>query len=224
VAVFLPLFTLEGVEGKTFRPLAYTVALAMAGSLVYALLVAPAFSDLVMRRRKPDRRPVTRKEALPVRALLVVYEPVVRLFVRVRALGVALAAVLIAVGLLVFPRLGSEFAPALEEGTIVVRLTMAPSISLEQSKQTTMAMERRLLTVPEVEQVVTRIGRGEVGAHADPTNSAEMFVGLVPERRMAIGARSRGVGGRVCATRIGQCAGRRRQFHATDRDVRRRTP
>ena len=87
-----------------------------------------------------------------------------------------LALGLLATGALVFPRLGSEFTPKLNEGTFVIRLTMAPSISLTESTRITQIVERRLVKVPEVTSVVTRIGRGEVGAHADPINSAEMFV------------------------------------------------
>jgi cobalt-zinc-cadmium resistance protein CzcA len=104
----------------------------------------------------------------------------VELFVRRRLLALLLGGILLAVGGIVFPRLGSEFTPRLREGTVVVRLTMAPSISLEESKRTTMIVERRLLRIPEVREVVSRIGRGEVGAHADPVNSAEIFVRLAP--------------------------------------------
>lgn len=212
ILVFLPLFTLQGVEGKTFRPLAYTVALAMLGSLVYAIVIAPTLSDLLMRRRKTrnageTRAPLFRRilghvfprlrnassrqegiedrevqhEALPVRVILFFYRPLVSLFVRARILAMALSVALVILGVLVFPRLGSEFTPELEEGTIVVRLTMAPSISLRQSIETTQVVERRILKVDEVVEVVSRIGRGEVGAHTDPINSAEMYVLLKPE-------------------------------------------
>jgi cobalt-zinc-cadmium resistance protein CzcA len=180
IVVFLPLFTLQGVEGKTFRPLAYTVALAMLGSLIYALFIAPMLSDVVMRKRKVKPGAV-QKEVLPVRAILFVYGPAVRLFIRFRFLAIALSLALVAAGVLIFPLLGSEFTPRLEEGTIVVRLTMAPSIAITQSKETTLAVERRVMQVPEVRQVVSRIGRGEVGAHADPINSAEMYLTLAPE-------------------------------------------
>jgi len=179
IVVFLPLFTLEGVEGKTFRPLAYTVALAMLGSLVFALALAPPLAHLLMRR--PKKAGKGTGEARATRAVLAVYRPVVSLFVRRRWAAVALAAGLVAVGALIFPRLGSEFTPKLREGTIVVGLTMAPSISLEESKRTTMIVERRLIAIPEVREVVSRIGRGEVGAHTDPVNSAEIFVLLETE-------------------------------------------
>ena len=83
-----------------------------------------------------------------------------------------LAVVLLLIGAVIFPRLGSEFTPTLQEGTIVLRLTMAPSISLTESTRITQIVERRVMKVPEVVHVVTRIGRGEVGAHTDPINSA----------------------------------------------------
>jgi len=83
--------------------------------------------------------------------------------------------------MVIFPFLGSEFTPKLQEGTIVVRLTMAPSISINESKRNTLIVERRLLKIPEIIEVTSRIGRGEVGAHADPINSAEMYVILKPK-------------------------------------------
>lgn len=181
IIVFLPLFTLQGVEGKTFRPLAYTVALAMLGSLVFACLVAPMLGGLVMRRSRPIDAGHGAREPIMVRALLVPYRPMVRLFVSQRWAAVLLAIGLLALGAFVFPMLGSEFTPRLNEGTIVVRLTMAPSISLNTSKQNALRVERRLLAIPEVIEVTSRVGRGEVGAHADPVNSAEMFVILQPK-------------------------------------------
>ena len=181
IVVFLPLFTLQGVEGKTFRPLAYTVALAMLGSLVYALLIAPMLSHVVMRRPRPRKRQASGSESFVVRLLLVPYRPVVRFFVSQRWAAVTLAVVLLALGVAIYPQLGSEFTPRLNEGTIVARLTQAPSISLEESKQNAMRVERRLLKIPEVIEVTSRVGRGEVGAHSDPINSVEMYVILKPK-------------------------------------------
>lgn len=175
IIVFLPLFTLQGVEGKTFRPLATTIALAMAGSLLFTLTLAPVLASLVMGRRESGGTQGP-QEPRVVRILLFLYKPLVTFFVRRRALAVALALVLVGVGAAILPRLGSEFVPRLQEGTIVVRLTLAPSISLRESTRVTRIVEKRLLKIPEVREVVTRIGRGEVGAHTDPINSAEMYV------------------------------------------------
>ncbi|OAQ21482.1 efflux RND transporter permease subunit [Thermosulfurimonas dismutans] len=175
--VFIPIVSLKGVEGKTFRPLAYTVILALLGSLLYAFLISPALSYYFMRERKKagpgfgDRI---------IGLLEKLYSPFGRFFVRHKfsALGVAL--LLIALGTMIGSRLGSEFVPKLQEGTIVLRLTMAPSVSLNESKRLTMLVERRLMKIPEIRSVVSRIGRGEVGAHTDPINSAEMYILLHP--------------------------------------------
>lgn len=182
VIVFLPLFTLQGVEGKTFKPLAQTVALGMFGSLLYALLLAPVISDLLMRRPRSVASGEGPKEAWIVQWLLRPYRPAVGLFVRNRWLAVGLAVLMLLVGAIVLPRLGSEFVPRLDEGDLLIRATMAPSISLEESRDTMLRFEKRLMEkFPEVTRVVTRVGRGEVGAHADPVNSAEAFVALKPQ-------------------------------------------
>ena len=178
--VFLPLFTLQGVEGKTFGPLAYTIALAMTGSLLFAIFIAPVLASFVMNKPKQKENENDEDQVLIVKWLLKIYTPLVRFFVHNRIIALIVAFVLIVVGGAVFPQLGAEFTPKLNEGTIVVRLTMAPSISLNESKRNTMLVEKRLQEIPEITKVVTRIGRGEVGAHADPTNSAEMYVILKP--------------------------------------------
>ena len=164
------------MEGKTFRPLAYTVSLAMLGSLVFALFLAPVLSHLLLRSPRSGGDGEAAREGWLMRRLAPAYRPLVSRFVahRFRALG--LAGGLLLVGAVIFPRLGSEFTPALQEGTMVLRLTMAPSISLKESTRITMLVERRLLRIPEVTGAVSRIGRGEVGAHTDPINSAEMFL------------------------------------------------
>jgi len=183
IIVFLPLFTLEGVAGKTFRPLAQTVALGMLGSLIFSVFLTPLLSSILMKRPKKDgsgQEDKTHQEVWIVRQILKVYRPVVTFFVARRYMPVGLAVGLVIVGLIIFPRMGSEFTPTLQEGTMVLRLTMAPSISLEESKRITMLVEKRLVSIPEISGAVSRIGRGEVGAHTDPVNSAEMYLILKP--------------------------------------------
>ncbi len=180
IIVFLPLFTLQGVEGKTFRPLAYTVALAMLGSLLFAIFLAPVISSLVMKRPSASAKKDESGDVFVVRWLMKPYRPLVKLFVQRRYLAVILAVVLMICGAVIFPQLGAEFTPTLQEGTMVLRLTMAPSISLRESTRVTMLVEKRLTSIPEVTGAVTRIGRGEVGAHTDPVNSAEMYILLKP--------------------------------------------
>ncbi len=178
VVVFLPLFSLQGVEGKTFRPLAATVTMAMVGSLIYAIFVSPVLAWLLMRR--PPAAGATIGDRM-MAALKIPYGKLLHFFVARRRVAIALAVVLMVLGVVILPQLGSEFTPKLEEGTLVLRLTMAPSIALSESTRTALRVERRLMEMPEVSSVVTRIGRGEVGAHTDPVNSAEMFLLLRPK-------------------------------------------
>ncbi|CAM3662195.1 efflux RND transporter permease subunit [Litorimonas haliclonae] len=181
IVVFLPLFSLQGVEGKTFRPLAASAALAMTGSLFYAALIAPAVANALMRKSskaKSDKPDFLAKYVSKAASL----------FVKRRFAAILLAGILLLVGGLAGSRLGSEFTPALEEGDILLRMTMAPSISLTEASATTTRIEKRLLgAFPEIKSIVTRIGRGEVGAHADPTNSAESFVELQPKDQWRAG-------------------------------------
>ncbi len=175
IVVFLPLFSLQGVEGKTFRPLAASAALAMTGSLFYAAMIAPAMAFGLMRP--------ARKGSESGGRIIDTIKRAAGFFVRVRLAAIGLAGLLLIAGLAAGSRLGSEFTPALEEGDILLRITMAPSISLTEAAATTTRVEKRLLEAfPEIANIVTRIGRGEVGAHADPTNSAEAFVELKPRK------------------------------------------
>ena len=174
IIVFLPLFALQGVEGKTFRPLAAAAALAMFGSLIYAALIAPAMAFGLMR-------PARRAASAGLDRVGRIVQPVSAFFIRRRMAAIGLAAGLLAAGGAAMTQLGSEFQPALEEGDIVMRITMAPSISLTEAAATVTRIEKRLIDAfPEVASVVSRIGRGEVGAHADPVNSSESFVALKP--------------------------------------------
>ncbi|MAN45739.1 MAG: CusA/CzcA family heavy metal efflux RND transporter [Hyphomonas sp.] len=187
IVVFLPLFSLQGVEGKTFRPLAASAALAMTGSLFYAALIAPSMANGLMRRSLARA-----KEGNGFLAAQV--SRVSGFFVRQRLAAIGLAAALLLAGGFAGTRLGSEFTPSLEEGDILLRVTMAPSISLTEAAQTTTRIEKRLLAnFPEIKSIVTRIGRGEVGAHADPTNSAEAFIELKPRGRWRPGMSPEGL-------------------------------
>ena len=190
IVVFLPLFTLEGVEGKTFRPLAIATALAMFGSLIFALLIAPALSMVFFKFGSETKTQEPKNNAVSDRisnSITRFYAPLVSYFIRHRMQAVGFSAGLVGLGLALIPFIGTEFVPRLNEGDLLVRVTMAPSISLEESRDTVLRFERRLMKeFPEVSRVVSRVGRGEVGAHADPVNNAEVFIALRPESEWAI--------------------------------------
>ncbi|MBF0606150.1 MAG: efflux RND transporter permease subunit [Magnetococcales bacterium] len=179
VIVFLPLFTLQGVEGKTFKPLAQTMSYAMIGSLLFAILFVPVLASLIMKRPKVSGG---HRDVFVLRQILRYYRPAVSYFVQHPTSAVIFSVSLLVVGGVLYGRLGSEFVPRLNEGDLLVRASMAPSISIEESRDNMLRFEKRLMAeFPEVERVVTRVGRGEVGAHADPVNNAEAFVELKPQ-------------------------------------------
>ncbi len=173
IVVFLPLFTLEGVEGKMFRPMAFTITFALLGSVAAAIVVAPVLSSLLLTPRK-------KKELVLMRALKSAYRPLLETALRMRAAVVVLALVCFALSLCLLPFLGTEFIPALEEGSILVGVTMAPSISLEKATETVMQLERIALEFPEVEETISRIGRPEAGSHPHPVNYGELHMTLKP--------------------------------------------
>ncbi len=181
VIVFLPLLSLQGVEGKTFRPLAITIMMAMFGSLLYALAFVPALSAMILKQPQKGHQKKSFGEKM-IDKLQGVYAAPLKHFVGHRKMTLCITLIIAALGVVVFPFLGKEFTPELQEGTLVVRATMAPSISLNESKETAFLLEKQLLKFPEVTRVVSRVGRGEVGAHADPINSAEMYVNLKPKK------------------------------------------
>ena len=175
VITFLPLFSLTGYEGKFFKPLAYTVAIVIASSIVYTVLVSPVFAYFFVSGKQKEVKFISKLERLYGRVLRFILG-------RAKWIAFSLAGGMLLIGLVSFMKLGSEFIPTLDEGTIVVRLTMSPTISIEYgSKKVVAVVEKEILEIPEVRRVVTRIGRGEVGAHSDPPNNAEMYVLLKPK-------------------------------------------
>lgn len=178
VVAFLPLFTLQGIEGKTFRPLAYTVTMAMLGSIVFTIVFVPVLASLLMKGGAAGRLK-GRMMGLENRIEKILGRAIAY-FVGHHRYAIWLIAGLLAIGAVGLSRLGSEFTPELQEGTLILRTTMSPSISLEKSMEVTLLIERKLMEIPEVKEVVSRIGRGELGAHTDPVNNAETFINFKP--------------------------------------------
>ena len=173
IAVFLPLFTLEGVEGKMFTPMAFTIAFALAGSLLCAVIVAPVLSFYFLKQAPS-------KELALVRVLKRVYRPALAAAVRFKFVVMGAALAVLAGSLALAPRLGTEFIPTLEEGSIQIGVALAPSISLEAATRLVMEMEQEIVTFEPVVETVSRIGRPEAGSHPHPVNYAEIHIGLKP--------------------------------------------
>ena len=173
IIVFLPLFTLEGVEGKMFSPVAFTIAFALFGSLLVAILVAPVLS-LYLLKLAPHR------ELALVRVLRRGYRPLLARALRHKVVVVAIAVAGLLGSLALVPGLGTEFIPTLEEGSILIGVTMSPSISLEEGTRLVMEMEREITRFSPVEEVISRIGRPEAGSHPHPVNYAEIQMALAP--------------------------------------------
>ena len=174
--VYVPLLGLEGLEGRMFRPMAITVALALFGSLLLALAFVPAASRFVFRGGAPESRVAIRLAAWLDRR----YEPVLRRTVAAPRTTLAVAGALFALTLLLVPRLGSEFLPQLDEGSILIETVRDPSVSLTQSVAMQADMERVVAESPEVTTVVSRVGRPDIGSDPMGINKADVFVMLKP--------------------------------------------
>jgi cobalt-zinc-cadmium resistance protein CzcA len=173
ILVFLPILTLEGVEGKMFSPMAMTISFALLGSMAMAVVVAPVLSSLLLRKGK-------HAEFIVLTKLRDLYRPAVTWAVdhKGRVVGIALAAFV--VSMLLLPLIGTEFVPTLEEGSIFIGVAMAPSIALDKATETIMTLERRILAYEPVDETVSRIGRPEAGSHPHPVNYAEIHIELKP--------------------------------------------
>ena len=176
IIVFLPLFTLQGVEGKMFSPMAFTISFAMLGSVAAALLFAPVLASLLLRANPG-------KEFVFIAVLKQIYGLLLAAALKVKAAIVILVLVVFAISVTLFFRLGTEFIPVLEEGVIQVNITMAPSISLEKATDTIMKLERSILRYSEIDSTIAKIGRPEAGSHPHPVNFASIQMTLKPNEQ-----------------------------------------
>ncbi len=175
--VYVPVLSLQGVDGKMFRPMAATVIFALAGALVLSLTFIPAAASLLLRPKDvPKREPIVLRVAHKL-YLPVLYKAIAHPFV-----VFASAVVLLVVGVLLVLRAGSSFVPQLDEGDLVVQTTRSPDVSLETAVDAATRMEKALLDhVPEVLQVVSRVGSPEVATDIMGLEQADVFVRLKPK-------------------------------------------
>jgi heavy metal efflux system protein len=181
LAAFVPLFTMQGVEGQIFSPMAWTYAYALAGALLATFTVTPVLASLLLPAH------VREAETLVVRALRASYQPVLRWALSHRAIVVTVGVAFLAVVGVLSPRLGGEFLPTLEEGNLWIRATMPPTISLEDGTPLVDQIRRILLRHPEIVTVVSQHGRPDDGSDAAGFYNAEFFVPLKPEAQWTPG-------------------------------------
>ncbi len=174
IAGFVPLFTMSGIEGHIFGPMARTYAYAIVGGLIATFTVSPALSAILL----PDK--VDEIETIVVRWLRRAYQPVLRRAIAKRWVTLGVAAVLLAVAGFALPHLGLEFLPKLEEGNFWIRATMPPSISLEEANGYVNQMRRIIKSYPEVITVISQNGRPDDGTDATGFFNAEFYVPLKP--------------------------------------------
>ena len=175
--VYVPIMTLQGLEGRMFQPMAITVALALLGSLLLALLFVPAMATWLFRRGAREARYAVALAAWMDRR----YAPLLRRTMHRPRVTLGLAVAAFAATMLLVPRLGTEFLPELDEGSILVQPTRDPSISLTRSVAVSADIERTIRRTPEVATVVSRIGRADIGSDPMGVNQSDVFVMLKPE-------------------------------------------
>jgi heavy metal efflux system protein len=174
VAAFVPLFTMQGVEGQIFNPMARTYGYALFGALLATFTVTPVLASILL----PEH--IAETETIVVRALRTIYSPVLRWSLAHRVTMVIIAVGFLALFGFLMTRLGTEFLPALEEGNLWIRATMPPTISLEAGMPTVNRLREILISHPEVITVVSQHGRPDNGSDASGFNNAEFFVPLKP--------------------------------------------
>lgn len=169
--VYLPILALTGIEGKMFHPMALTVMLALGGALVLALTLMPVLCSIVLRGS------VREADNAPVRLLKRLYVPSLELALRLRWLVVAGSVALFAASIWVFNRLGAEFVPKLDEGSITAMFYKPVGMSVEESIRTDLEAARRLRAkFPEITRVFTRIGTSEIASDPMPPNESDVYV------------------------------------------------
>ncbi len=177
VIVFIPILSLQGMEGKMFRPMAFTFMTALSSALILSVTVMPVLASLFLARW------IQQKDTLAVRGLKRLYEPCLRFSMK-HPLGMFLTAIgIFAISVLLARQFGREFVPKLDEGDIAIQATRLPSVSLETSVELTKAMERCLLKFPQVITVVSKTGRPEIANDPMGVYQTDVIVRLKPKEQ-----------------------------------------
>ena len=173
--VFVPLLSLEGLEGKLFKPVAFTNVFAMAGSLIFSLLVIPVLASFLMTRVSHDEPWLARK-------LLAIYRPVLIWCLAHSRKVLLFAGALLLSAFYVYTLIGKTFMPTMDEGDIIVQVEKLPSINLEQSVRMDGQIQKAILDhVPDVQRITARVGSDEIGLDPMGLNETDTFMVLKPQ-------------------------------------------
>ncbi|MBI5696503.1 MAG: efflux RND transporter permease subunit [Nitrospirae bacterium] len=173
---FMPVFILTGQAGKLFHPLAYTKTFSMAGSAILAITLVPVLMYAFMRGNMPleEKNPVSR-------FFIMLYSPVIRFVLNWKKLTILLNAVALVAAIFMFTRIGSEFMPQLDEGSLLFMPVTLPSISTTEAKRLLTVQDRIIMTVPEVDHVLGKVGRAETATDPAPVSMVETLILLKPK-------------------------------------------
>jgi cobalt-zinc-cadmium resistance protein CzcA len=186
VIVFVPLFTLESMEGKMFKPLALTVCFALLGAVAATLTIVPVLGSIMVRRKATKEG-----DNLLVRLIHRMYMPVLRAAMRRRWVTIAIAAVFMAVAFSLLPGIGTEFLPQLDEGALAINVVRLPTASIKGSVLQATEIEKRLLAkFPEVETIVAKTGRAEIAEDPMGPEQNDFFIMLKPNYQRKFGRSS----------------------------------
>jgi len=174
LVVFTPLFSFEGVEAKLFQPMAISIILAVISAILVALLIVPALATLLFKKG------IKHRESWILKLFNKWYRKGLKTAMQHSKIVISSSILLVVGAMALVPQIGTEFVPELEEGTINLRATLAPSSSLETALSVAPILEKMLMEFPEVEYTLSRIGRAEIGGDPEPVNNIEIYIGLKP--------------------------------------------
>ena len=180
ITAFFPLYTLQRVEGKIFRPMALTLTFALVWGTILALTIVPVLASFAVKRRKGGPGSAVEEESAVVGALGRLYRPALAFVLNRRKAAVAASAVLLVAGVATAAFLGSEFLPKLDEGALWVRATFPGSISPTEASRITRQIRTTLASFPEVKAVVSQLGRPDDGTDVNGFDTSEFYVDLIP--------------------------------------------
>ncbi|WRG06504.1 CusA/CzcA family heavy metal efflux RND transporter [Helicobacter pylori] len=180
IVFFVPILTLQGLEGKMFRPLAQSIVYALLGTLVLSITIIPVVSSLVLKA-------TPHSETFLTRFLNRIYAPLLEFFVRNPKKVILGAFVFLIASLSLFPFVGKNFMPALDEGDVVLSVETTPSISLDQSRNLMLNIESAIKKhVEEVKSIVARTGSDELGLDLGGLNQTDTFISFIPKKEWSV--------------------------------------